>query len=50
MLVDSSISGLGAEDAIEEAKSYYEEIGDDGHSVIQKALQDNSDIKDQLAK
>ena len=49
MLVDSSISGLGAEDAVEEAKSYYEEIGDDGHSVIQKALQENSDIKDQLS-
>ena len=49
MLVDSSISGLGAEDAVEEAKSYYEEIGHDGHSVIQKALQENSDIKDQLS-
>ena len=49
MLVDSSISGLGAEDAVEEAKSYYVEIGHEGHSVIQKALQDNSDIKDQLS-
>ena len=49
MLVDSSISGLGAEDAVEKAKSYYEEIEDDGHAVIQRALQENPDIKDQLS-
>ena len=34
MLVECAISGLGAEDAVEEAKSYYEEIGHEGHSVI----------------
>ena len=50
MLVDSSLAGLGAEDAVEEAKMYYQEIGENGHSIIQESLQSNSDIDEQLRK
>ena len=48
MLADNQIAGLGAEDAVEEAKSYYDELGDNAHSIIKKVLDENSDIKDQL--
>ena len=48
MLSDNQIAGLGPDDSIEEAKSYYEEIGDNAHSIIKEALESNTDIKDQL--
>ena len=36
MLLDNSIVAYGAEDAVDEARSYYEreEIGENAHSII----------------
>ena len=48
MLLDNQLTGLGAEDAIEEAKAYYDEIGDNAYSIIKEALDQNLDIKDSL--
>ena len=48
LLADNQIASLGPDDAVEEAKSYYETIGDNAHSIIKEALESNKDIRDQL--
>ena len=48
MLADNQIASLGPDDAVEEAKGYYGEIGDNAYSIIKEALEQNEDIKDQL--
>ena len=45
MIIECSIVPLGPESAVDEAKMYYLKLGDNGHSIIQKALEQNGDIE-----
>ena len=44
MIISCSIVELGPGTEIDTAKMYYEELGDKGHSIIEKALKLNGDI------